>query len=93
MGCFGYNNYRTGNRNVNNVAGASDENSIARFLRTLSPGTPVVIQYDDQKPAHGIFEGFQNGNLILSRFNGFPGLTRVNVNSVNAVSVGGRCHD
>ncbi|UOY92785.1 hypothetical protein MUG87_01165 [Ectobacillus sp. JY-23] len=93
MSCFGYNNYGNGDRNGNNVAGAYDENSIARFLRTLSPGTPVVIQYDDQRPARGIFEGFQNGNLLLSRFNGFPGLTRVNVNRVNAVSVGGRCDD
>jgi hypothetical protein len=86
--CDGYNT---------NVGGAYDSsydgsNSIARFLRTLSPGTPVVLQYDDQRPACGIFEGFQNGNLILSNFNGFPGLTRINVNRVNAVSVGRQHH-
>nr|WP_245592187.1 hypothetical protein [Ectobacillus panaciterrae] len=64
------------------------ENSIARFLRTLNSGTTVVLQYDDQAPARGIFAGFQNGNLLLSNFNAFPGLTRINVNRVNAVSVG-----
>ncbi len=62
-------------------------NNIAGFLRRLSPGTRVVLQYNDQPPASGIFEGFQNGTVILTNFNGFPGLVRIAVNSINAVSV------
>lgn len=82
-----YGNYGNTNTNYNN------DNSIARFLRTLSPGTPVVLQYDDRRPARGIFEGFQNGNVLLSNFNGFPGLVRIAANKVNAVAPAGFCHD
>ncbi|WP_416825797.1 hypothetical protein [Ectobacillus polymachus] len=63
-------------------------NNIIRFLRRLTPGTRVVLQYDDQRPASGVFQGFQNGNVILTNFNGFPGLVHIAVNRINAVSVG-----
>ncbi|MCP8970803.1 hypothetical protein [Ectobacillus ponti] len=72
-----------------NVAPANtcdNNDSIVNFLRSLSPGTCVVLQYDHQRPAKGIFQGFQNGNLILSDYNGFPGLVRINPCEVNAVS-------
>lgn len=65
-------------------------NNIAGFLRTLSPGTRVVLQYDDQRPASGVFQGFQNGTVILTNFNGFPGLAHIAVNKINAVSVGSK---
>ncbi len=58
----------------------------AQFLATLSPGIRVSLQYDDQPPAFGIFQGFQGGNVILSNYNGFPGLVRISANRVNAVS-------
>ncbi len=58
----------------------------ARFLATLSPGIRVSLQYDDQPPAFGVFQGFQGGNVILSNYNGFPGLVRIAANRVNAVS-------
>ncbi|WP_051317175.1 hypothetical protein [Ectobacillus panaciterrae] len=64
-------------------------NNIVGFLRRLSPGTRVVLQYDDQPPASGVFQGFQNGTVILTNFNGFPGLAHIAVNSINAVSVAG----
>jgi hypothetical protein len=56
------------------------------FLATLSPGTGVILQYDCQPPAFGIFQGFQGGFVLLSNFNGFPGLTRIRANRINAVS-------
>lgn len=85
MGFFnGYNGFNGG---FNDVAGAQDyNNGIVRFLRQLSPGTRVVLQYNDQKPACGIFQGFQNGTVLLSDFNGFPGLVRIAANQVNAVA-------
>ncbi|WP_155891175.1 hypothetical protein [Ectobacillus panaciterrae] len=63
-------------------------NNVVRFLRRLSPGTRVVLQFDDQPPASGVFQGFQNGTVILTNFNGFPGLVHISVKSINAVSVG-----
>ncbi len=60
--------------------------SILNFLRTLSPGIGVVLQYNDQFPAFGVFQGFQDGNVILTNYNGFPGLVRIAANRVNAVS-------
>jgi hypothetical protein len=60
--------------------------SAAQFLRTLSPGINVVLQYDCAPPAFGTFQGFQGGNVILTNFNGFPGLVRIAANRVNAVS-------
>ena len=62
--------------------------SIAQFLRTLSPGTRVFLQFNDRAPATGIFQGFQNGTVILTNFDGFPGLVHIAVRSINAVSVG-----
>ncbi len=58
----------------------------AQFLTQLSPGINVVLQYDDQFPAFGTFQGFQGGNVILTNYNGFPGLVRIAANRVNAVS-------
>ena len=67
---------------------SSKSNGIIRFLRKLSPGTRVVLQYDAQPPASGIFQGFQNGTVILSNFNDFPGIVRIKSNRINAISVG-----
>jgi hypothetical protein len=61
--------------------------SIRCFFERLGIGTIVTIQYDDQPPTTGRFEGFQGGAVLLSNFNGFPGLTRLNINRINAVSV------
>lgn len=73
------------NFNRNNVAGTSN---LVQFFRTLSPGTRVVLQFDAQRPASGIFQGFQNGTVLLTNFNGFPGVVRIAIRSINAVSVG-----
>ena len=61
-------------------------NSITNFLSTLSPGINVMLQYDDQQPAFGTFQGFEYGNVILTDYNGFSGLVRIAVDRVNAVS-------
>ncbi len=61
--------------------------SIAVFLRLLSPGIEVVVQYDDQPPSFGVFQGLRDGNLLLTSYNGYPGLVRLDLGRVNAVSV------
>lgn len=82
-----YNNY-----NNNQVAGVND---LTPFIRQLSPGTRVRVQYDCQPPATGIFQGFQNGLVLLDNFNGFPGLTRLLPRKINAIApfTAGRHHD
>uniref|UniRef100_UPI003F5763EC hypothetical protein n=1 Tax=Bacillus fungorum TaxID=2039284 RepID=UPI003F5763EC len=51
---------------------------LLQFLRTLTPGTCLVIQYDCQKPASATFQGFQGNNVIIvSDFDCFPGLARI----------------
>lgn len=62
------------------------DGSASHFLRTLSPGIGVVLQYDCAPPAFGIFQGFQGGNVILTNYNGFPGLVRIDPDRINAVS-------
>lgn len=69
-----------------NTARGLGENNLTPFLSTLSPGIGVVLQYDCQPPAFGIFQGFQCGFVLLSNYNGFPGLTRIAANRINAVS-------
>ncbi|GAA3322561.1 hypothetical protein GCM10020331_042910 [Ectobacillus funiculus] len=49
MGNYNYNN---NNYNNTNVAGVND---LTPFLRQLSPGTRVRLQYDCQPPATGVF--------------------------------------
>ncbi|MGE5654109.1 MAG: hypothetical protein ACM3ZQ_07550 [Bacillota bacterium] len=60
--------------------------AVAQFLATVSPGVSVVLQYDCMPPAYGCFQGFQCGNVILTNYNGFPGLVRIAANRINAVS-------
>lgn len=67
-----------------NVLGIGSET--AQFLSTVSPGVRVSLQYDCQPPAFGVFQGFQGGNVILSNYNGFPGLVRIAASRINAVS-------
>lgn len=65
----------------------NNNQGIRNFLRSLSPGTRVTLQYDCQSPSQGIFQGFQDGDVLLSDFDGFNGLVRIALNKVNAVSV------
>ncbi|MGG1148167.1 hypothetical protein ABE246_06660 [Bacillus wiedmannii] len=58
------------------------------FLRRLSPGTCIVIQYDSQPPTTGTFQGFQNGLVILSNFDCFPGLAHLVVDKINVITLG-----
>ena len=91
MGHYNYSN--NNNYNNTNVAGVND---LTPFLRQLSPGTRVRLQYDCQPPATGVFQGFQNGFVLLDNFNGFPGLTRLLPRRINAVApfaTGGRYSD
>jgi hypothetical protein len=64
-----------------------DTFSIRNFFARLSIGTVVTVQFDDRPPATGRFQGFQGGAVLLANFDGFPGLTRLNINRINAVSV------
>ncbi|WP_429776782.1 hypothetical protein [Bacillus wiedmannii] len=63
-------------------------NGILSFLRRLSPGTCIVIQYDSQPPTTGTFQGFQNGLVILSNFDCFPGLAHLVVDKINVITLG-----
>ncbi|MEK4418361.1 hypothetical protein LW858_30885 (plasmid) [Bacillus cereus] len=70
--------------NVNNV----NNPELLQFLRTLAPGTCLVIQYACQPPTSATFQGFQGNNvIILSDFDCFPGLARITINKINVVSV------
>ncbi|MGF9815393.1 hypothetical protein [Bacillus toyonensis] len=61
---------------------------ILHFLRRLSPGTCIVLQYNSQRPTTATFQGFQNGAIILSDFDGFPGLAHLAIQAVNVISLG-----
>ncbi|WP_257155384.1 hypothetical protein [Bacillus cereus] len=61
---------------------------ILHFLRRLSPGTCIVIQYDCQPPVAATFQGFQNGLVILSDFDCFPGLAHLVVDKINVITLG-----
>ncbi|MGG5741984.1 hypothetical protein [Bacillus cereus group sp. IBL03679] len=63
-------------------------NGILRFLRRLSPGTCIVIQYDCQPPVAATFQGFQHGLVILSDFDCFPGLAHLVVDKINVITLG-----
>jgi hypothetical protein len=71
---------------------------ILHFLRRLSPGTNIVLQYNSQRPTTATFQGFQQGAIILSDFDGFPGLAHLAIGAVNVISLGSlscrppRCH-
>ncbi|KLA22413.1 MULTISPECIES: hypothetical protein [Bacillus cereus group] len=70
------------NRQVNNNP------ELLQFLRTLTPGTCIVIQYDCQPPTSATFQGFQGNNvIILSDFDCFPGLARIAINKINVISI------
>ncbi|MEK5251812.1 hypothetical protein MKX66_30505 [Bacillus sp. FSL R9-9530] len=61
---------------------------LLQFLRTLTPGTCIVIQYDSQRPTSATFQGFQGNNvIILSDFDCFPGLARIAINRINVISI------
>jgi hypothetical protein len=82
-----YGNFSYGNQgDWSNGQGGGGNNAIVQFLRTLSPGIQVELQYDCQPPACGTFQGFSNGTVILSNYNGFPGLVRIAPNRINAVA-------
>lgn len=66
----------------------SSNPGLLQFLRTLAPGTCLVIQYDCQPPTSATFQGFQgNSVIILSDFDCFPGLARIAINKINVVSI------
>ncbi|WP_100632368.1 hypothetical protein, partial [Bacillus cereus] len=59
---------REENQNNNN----NGNPELLQFLRALTPGTCLVIQYDCQPPTSATFQGFQGNNvIILSDFDCF----------------------
>jgi hypothetical protein len=62
---------------------------VALFLKTLSPGTGIMLQFDSQPSACGIFEGFSGGLVLVSGYNGFSGLMRIRPDRIIAVAVVG----
>ncbi|MGG5737435.1 hypothetical protein [Bacillus cereus group sp. IBL03679] len=61
---------------------------ILHFLRRVSPGTCIVLQYDGQRPTTTTFQGFQYGEIILSDFGGFPMLAHLAIQAVNVIALG-----
>ncbi|MEW9576709.1 hypothetical protein U9K47_15325, partial [Bacillus toyonensis] len=53
-----YGPYYNGNGGCSGGYGYENE-GIRQFLRTLSPGTCIVIQYDSQRPVRAVFQGFR----------------------------------
>lgn len=74
--------------------GGCRNEGIYQFLRTLVPGTCIVIQYDSQRPTRAVFQGFRRRTLLVSDIEGFPrcsGFTHIAVNKINAVSIHSNC--
>lgn len=91
-GCGGYSNNNHNNNHNNNNNSVAGANDLTPFIRQLSPGTRVTVQYDCQPPVCGTFQGFQNGFVLIDNFDGFPGLTRLLPSRINAISPSGGGH-
>ncbi|MES5955955.1 hypothetical protein QCI42_21685 [Bacillus fungorum] len=62
-------------------------NGISQFLRRISSGICLMIQYISNSPSSGIYQGGQNGTVLLSNFNGLLGITWIAINEIHAVSL------
>ncbi|MGU3443277.1 hypothetical protein ACLBXI_25845 [Bacillus cereus] len=85
-----YNDHRAQSRKEEQIVNENNSGNpgLLQFLRTLAPGTCLVIQYDCQSPTNATFQGFQGNNVIIfSDFDGFPGLARIAINKINVVSI------
>ncbi|MFJ8356033.1 hypothetical protein ACIQ69_22360 [Bacillus paramycoides] len=79
---------RDHHRKEENKRQENENPELLQFLRTLTPGTCIVIQFDSQRPTSATFQGFQGNNvIILSDFDCFPGLARIAINKINVVSI------
>ncbi|MEW9574411.1 hypothetical protein U9K47_02890 [Bacillus toyonensis] len=86
-----YNHYEKRNPVVSDYDGPTSNyytDGILHFLRRLSPGTSIVLQYNSQRPTTATFQGLQNGTIILSDFDGFPGPAHLATRAVNVISLG-----
>ncbi|PDY76526.1 hypothetical protein [Bacillus cereus] len=80
--------HREHHRKEENNRQENNNPELLQFLRTLTPGTCIVIQYDCQPPTSATFQGFQGNNvIILSDFDCFPGLARIAINKINVISI------
>ncbi|MBJ7967956.1 MULTISPECIES: hypothetical protein [Bacillus cereus group] len=82
------NQHRDHHRKEENIRQVNNNPELLQFLRTLTPGTCIVLQYDCQPPTSATFQGFQGNNvIILSDFDCFPGLARIAINKINVISI------
>ncbi|MGG0762487.1 hypothetical protein [Bacillus paramycoides] len=80
--------HRGHHRKEENKRQENENPELLQFLRTLTPGTCIVIQFDSQRPTSATFQGFQGNNvIILSDFDCFPGLARIAINKINVISI------
>ncbi|GAB6482198.1 hypothetical protein bcgnr5384_48440 [Bacillus cereus] len=90
-GCNFGGGYQRGNRCEENrpqEVSINNTPELLSFLRNLTPGTCVVLQYDCQRPTSATFQGFQgNDVIILSDFDCFPGLARIPIRKINVISI------
>lgn len=76
---------------------SSGSNSAVNFLRSLSPGTTVTVQYDSggvNGVIRGIYQGIdQNGNaqfsgaVFVATNTPLPGITHITLNQIHSVSL------
>ncbi|MGE7901434.1 hypothetical protein ACQKOI_23425 [Bacillus paramycoides] len=80
--------HRDHHRKEENKRQENENPELLQFLKTLTPGTCIVIQFDSQRPTSATFQGFQGNNvIILSDFDCFPGLARIAINKINVISI------
>lgn len=56
------------------------------FSDQLTPGMRVKLQYDNQPPTYGTFQGMENENVLLTDFPPYHGLVRIARESINAIA-------
>ncbi|WP_305927775.1 hypothetical protein [Bacillus mycoides] len=89
-----YNRYNDCNGDAEGYGRGYGNDGILQFLRTLVPGTCIVIQYDSQRPVRAVFQGLRRRTLLVSDLQGFPrtsGFTHIAISRINAVSIHSNC--
>ncbi|MGH0945555.1 hypothetical protein ACQVTS_31895 [Bacillus mycoides] len=57
------------------------------LLKSLDPGTPIILQLDGDCPQGATFLYCQSDAILVSDMEGFCGVVYVNINKINALSM------
>ncbi|MGF9814329.1 hypothetical protein [Bacillus toyonensis] len=91
---YGYDPYSYGYGGCNGNGDLYGNEGIRQFLRRLTPGTCILIQYDSQRPVRAVFQEFRRRTIVVSDVKGFhpcTGFTHIAINKINSVSVLSHC--